>query len=275
MIGFSEILSKESLGPIGTHDYRTYAEDIRLSGTHLLSLINDILDLSKIEANHFELHEEVFAVDQVWHEVGAILEESISVARLKLVDCIPDDLPLLRADPRAFRQIMLNLLSNAVKFTHEGGFVTIKALVDDEGRMVVNVTDTGIGIAAEDLETVLLPFKQVDSSLARKYEGTGLGLPLTQRLMQLHGGELQMESTPGVGTSVTLVFTADRLIARADAPPAAEPPRTAPARGPARAAQQEQTDPSAADAPQAPPGSGQKKVKKKRPPKEPKKAINS
>ena len=229
IIGFAEVMEKEFFGPLGSEQYRRYSEDIYVSGSHLLSLINDILDLSKIEANRFELHEEDFAIDEVWREVSSLLQENIAASDLILEDRVPGNLPYLKADIRAFRQILLNLLSNAVKFTHEGGTVSAGAAIDDAGRLVFTLRDTGIGIAKKDVETVLLPFKQVDSSLARKYEGTGLGLPLTQRLMEMHGGELSIESTLGVGTTVTLIFGSERLVARPEAP---APKGTAPAATP-------------------------------------------
>jgi signal transduction histidine kinase len=229
IIGFAEVMEKEFFGPLGSEQYRRYSEDIYVSGTHLLSLINDILDLSKIEANRFELHEEDFGIDEIWREVSSILQENIAASDLILEDRVPGNLPYLKGDIRAFRQILLNLLSNAVKFTHEGGTVSAGAAIDDAGCLVFTLRDTGIGIAEKDLETVLLPFKQVDSSLARKYEGTGLGLPLTQRLMEMHGGELRVESTLGVGTTVILIFGKERLVPRPEAPtPKGEAPAAIP-----------------------------------------------
>ncbi len=225
VIGFAEIMSGQFFGPIGSEQYRRYAEDIHMSGRHLLSLINDILDLSKIEANRFELHEENLSIARVWRAVHSILQESIASARLELDADIPESLPGLRADQRAIRQILINLLSNAVKFTPEGGCITVRAEVDDKGRFVVSIADTGIGISEHDLAEVILPFKQVDSSLARKYEGTGLGLPLTHRLIEMHQGQLEIESTLGTGTTVKAIFPANRV---ADGPPqqaSAEPAR--------------------------------------------------
>ncbi len=215
VIGFAEIMSGQFFGPLGSEQYRRYAEDIHMSGRHLLSLINDILDLSKIEANRFELHEEVLSIARVWRAVHSILQESIASARLELDADIPETLPGLRADQRAIRQILINLLSNAVKFTPEGGRISVKAEVDPRGHFVVSVTDTGIGISEQDLAEVILPFKQVDSSLARKYEGTGLGLPLTHRLMEMHEGQLEIESSLGAGTKVKAIFPAKRVAAAA------------------------------------------------------------
>ena len=213
VIGFAEIMSGQFFGPLGSEQYRRYAEDIHMSGRHLLSLINDILDLSKIEANRFELNEEVLSIARVWRAVHAILQESIASARLELDADIPESLPGLRADQRAIRQILINLLSNAVKFTPEGGRIAVRAEVDARGRFVVSIADTGIGISEQDLDEVILPFKQVDSSLARKYEGTGLGLPLTHRLIEMHEGQLEIESALGAGTTVKAIFPGLRVAA--------------------------------------------------------------
>jgi signal transduction histidine kinase len=212
VIGFAEIMAGQFFGPIGSEQYRRYAADIHMSGKHLLSLINDILDLSKIEANRFELHEVTLSVARTWRAVQSILEESISSAKLDLQADVSSSLPCLRGDERAIRQILINLLSNAVKFTPEGGQITIAAAVDPEGRLVLSVADTGIGISEQDLRDVILPFKQVDSSLARKFEGTGLGLPLTQRLVEMHDGRLEIDSTLGEGTTVKLIFPAERVV---------------------------------------------------------------
>ena len=213
VIGFAEIMSGQFFGPLGSEQYRRYAEDIHMSGRHLLSLINDILDLSKIEANRFELHEEILSIARVWRSVHSILQESIASARLELEADMPQSLPGLRADQRAIRQILINLLSNAVKFTPEGGRITVRAEVDARGRYVLSVADTGIGISEQDMAEVILPFKQVDSSLARKYEGTGLGLPLTHRLIEMHEGRLEIQSALGTGTTVKAIFPAARVAA--------------------------------------------------------------
>jgi len=212
VIGFAEVMSEEFFGPIGSEKYRQYAEDIHMSGTHLLSLINDILDLSKIEANQFELNDDIVDIAEIWHAVRSILQDNVAAAELDLKDEVPENLPRLRADSRAFRQILINLLSNAVKFTPEGGRITVKAEINNQGCFVLSVEDTGIGISEQDLKAVLQPFKQVDSSLARKYEGTGLGLPLTQRLVEMHQGRMQIRSTLGSGTNVEITLEPNRVI---------------------------------------------------------------
>jgi len=216
IIGFSEILSEQTLGPIGNNQYRGYATDIRSSGTHLLSLINDILDLSKVEANRFELHEENVDLVEALHSIFPIIQERMDATKLEFKADLPNPMYGLRADRRAIRQMLINLLSNSIKFTPEGGSITFQVAIREDGSFVVTVRDTGIGIAEENLQTVLLPFDQVDSSLARKYEGTGLGLPLTKRLAELHGGHLEIESRLGVGTTVSLVFPKERILEASD-----------------------------------------------------------
>jgi signal transduction histidine kinase len=213
VIGFSEILCRENLGPIGNQEYVGYAEDIRVSGNHLLSLINDILDLSKIEANRFELYDEAVDIADTLRGILPLHQQRMADERLEFETDFAEPRLGLRADQRALRQMLINLLSNAVKFTPEGGRITVAAGTDGEGRFVVSVRDTGIGIAEEDQPKVLLPFNQVDSKLSRKYEGTGLGLPLTKRLMELHGGWLEIDSALECGTTVSLVFPPDRVLA--------------------------------------------------------------
>jgi signal transduction histidine kinase len=212
VIGFSEILTNEMFGPVGDERYMGYAADIRSSGLHLLSLINDILDLSKVEANSFELTEEELDVPALVDETLHLVEAKANAGEIRLKPELRPNLPILYADERAFKQVILNLLSNAVKFTPPGGRVSVSADVNDEGEFIIMIIDTGIGIAEEDQEKVLKPFTQADSSLARRYEGTGLGLPLTKSLMELHGGRLELESQPQKGTTVHAVFPRNRVI---------------------------------------------------------------
>jgi signal transduction histidine kinase len=212
VIGFSEMLTNEMFGPIGDGRYVGYAADIRSSGLHLLSLINDILDLSKVEANSFELSEEELDVPGLVGEALHLVEVKAEAGKIRLKPELRPDMQALFADERAFKQIVLNLLSNAVKFTPPGGRVSVSASVNDAGEFVFMVADTGIGIEEDDQERILKPFTQADSSLARRYEGTGLGLPLTKSLVELHGGRLELESQPQMGTSVRAVFPRDRVI---------------------------------------------------------------
>jgi PAS domain S-box-containing protein len=208
--GFSEIIGTELLGPAGNSRYAEYARDILSSGQHLLELINDILDLSKIDAGKLELAEEEV-------DVAYAIETALVLVRGKAVDngvslTIHEskNLPALRADRRALRQILVNLLSNAVKFTPTGGDVAVRVWLAADRRMHVEVSDTGIGMRAEDIPRALEPFQQIDGAVSRKHEGTGLGLPLCKRLIELHGGALLLDSAPSVGTKATIVFPADR-----------------------------------------------------------------
>jgi signal transduction histidine kinase len=213
VIGFSETMQMEMHGPL-VERYKEYLASIHDSGAHLLSLINDILDISRFDAGHGELNEEVFDPTPKIANTMRMVEAQAVKAKVALVTEIARDLPHLNADHRRVRQILLNLASNAVKFTQPGGTVTVRAFCAEQG-FVLQVADTGIGIAPEDFIKALEPFGQVDSSLARKYEGTGLGLPLTRHMAELHGGNLTLDSAPGQGTTVTVILPAWRLVSRA------------------------------------------------------------
>lgn len=217
IIGFSEAISSELFGPIANPTYKEYIKDIFDSGTHLLNLINDILDMSKAEAGRIELDEEPV-------DVAAAIEQSLRMVRKRAEGAhvaleveVPRALPCLRGDERRIKQILLNLLSNAIKFTDIGGSVSVAAELRSDGRLAIRVADTGIGMTAEDLDKAMEPFGQVDSRLARRYEGTGLGLPLTKALVVQHGGDLEAESAPGVGTAITAIFPAERVLPAIDA----------------------------------------------------------
>lgn len=204
VIGFSELMANETYGSLGHDKYREYAADIRHSGTHLLSLINDILDLSKVEANEMTLSPEAVNLSATIDGLLRIMREKIKSAGLDVIVELASDLPPLLVDARALKQVLLNLISNAVKFTEPGGRVVITATLLPGGGIVITVADTGIGIAESDLALVLQPFSQADSSLSRKYEGTGLGLPLSKRLVELHGGRLTLRSKLRKGTAVSI-----------------------------------------------------------------------
>jgi signal transduction histidine kinase len=212
IIGFSEMMVREVLGPLGNAQYRAYVADIHDSGTHLLQIINDILDLSKAEAGKLELHEEVFDLRDSVHSVRQLISAGISEGGLSDSVELPADLPLLRADERKTKQVLLNLVSNAVKFTLSGGHIDIAGRYDPKAGLTLTVSDTGIGIAPDDLARVLAPFEQVDSSFSRSHQGTGLGLPLVKAIIELHGGNLALESEVGVGTRVSVTFPPDRAI---------------------------------------------------------------
>ena len=212
IIGFSDIIKDERLGPVGNTKYRDYAGDINESGQHLLCLINDILDLSKVESGTDELCEENTDIPKTVRSIVRLLTGAAQTRNVDLVSEVPDGIAALRADARKLKQILVNLLSNAIKFTPDGGKVTLKIWSSAESGFVFQVIDTGIGIALEDIPKALAPFQQIDSGLNRRHEGTGLGLPLTKSLVELHGGSLELQSEAGVGTTVTVRFPAERII---------------------------------------------------------------
>jgi PAS domain S-box-containing protein len=212
IIGFSEIVAGELFGPIGAPRYVEYAHDIHASGIHLLSIISDILDLSKIEAGRRDLTESAIDLHEAAESALRLVRGRAENSGVRLVNGIARGaLPRLLADERAVKQMLLNLLSNAVKFTPEGGRVAVGAELRDDGSLAVSVDDTGIGMAPENIPRALAPFSQVDSSLTRRYEGTGLGLPLVKSLIELHGGTLDLESQEGKGTLAIVVFPAQRV----------------------------------------------------------------
>ena len=203
--GFSEIMASELFGPLN-EKYKGYAADILKSGQHLLSLINDILDMAKIEAGKMTLHYEPVSLREVCEDAVRLMRGKVQEAGLKIA-VEAGDLPDIQADHRGVKQVMLNLISNAVKFTPEGGsiVVSLKPFVGPAGedRIRVSCADTGIGIAPQDLERLARPFEQVEGQHSKTTQGTGLGLALTKSLIEMHGGQLSMESEPGVGTVVS------------------------------------------------------------------------
>jgi len=212
IIGFSEIIKDDTFGPVGSTKYREYADDIHTSGQHLLALINDILDLSKVESGSNELHEESNDIPEIANAIMKLVLGLAHTGNVKLELDVSDDISKLYADERKVKQILLNLLSNAIKFTPDGGKVTLKIWSRAASGYVFQVIDTGIGIAFEDIPKALTPFQQIDSGLNRRHEGTGLGLPLTKSLVEMHGGYLDLQSEVGVGTTVTVRFPAERIV---------------------------------------------------------------
>ncbi len=212
VIGFSEIIRDETFGPVGCIKYRDYATDINDSGQHLLGLINDILDLSKIESGKDTIHDDDIEVPEIVRSAMRLVGQRAEERGIKLALVIPDHIPALRADEQKLKQILVNLLSNAVKFTDAGSEVTLKAWCQMGSGHVFQIIDTGIGIAPEDIPKALSRFGQVDGDLNRQYEGTGLGLPLTKALVELHGGTMDLQSQVGVGTTVTVRFPAKRIV---------------------------------------------------------------
>ncbi|MGE5517551.1 MAG: ATP-binding protein [Bacteroidota bacterium] len=203
IIGFSDTMVSGVFGELENPRYRDYARDILNSGHHLLALINDILDLSKIEAGAMAVDSEPVTLTEVTDRALTMIRDAAAANGLTLEVRVPADLPPIRGDHRRLLQVVLNLLSNAVKFTPEGGIVAVGAQAEDDD-VVVRVSDTGIGIAAEDIPRALEAFGQIDSARSRRFPGSGLGLPLSRKLVELHGGTLSIASTVGMGTTVTL-----------------------------------------------------------------------
>ena len=204
VIGFSQMIGEEILGPVGRPEYREYARDIHNSSLHLLQIINDILDVSKIEAGMATLHGAEVDYGNVAGACCRLVSAKARASEIALSLDMASDLPVIWADERMLKQVTLNLLSNALKFTPKGGAVSLSAARHGGGGLVIRVHDTGIGIAPEDFDKVFRPFGQVDSSLSRRFEGTGLGLPLTKGLVELHGGSITLESEVGRGTTVSV-----------------------------------------------------------------------
>ena len=205
IIGFSEMMQSQLLGPVGNAKYLGYIGDIRGAGRHLLDLINDILDMSKIEVGKYVLHVEEINVGKLISLALNMVEGHAHEAQVRLV---MEDLPMdvhVMADRRALMQILLNLLSNAIKFTEPGGAVEVKC-IRELGGVALVVSDTGVGIPQDKIKIVTLPFEQVDSELTRSHEGSGLGLAITKDLIELHGGTLEINSEVGVGTIVTVLL---------------------------------------------------------------------
>jgi signal transduction histidine kinase len=219
IIGFSEVLRDELFGPLGQDRYKDYATDIHSSGVHLLSVINDILDVAKAEAGKLELSEEVVRVEDVVSGVLRLIRERASNNDISLIVTVPDNMPDLRCDPLKLKQVLINLLSNAVKFTLPHGDVILSAGTTDNGDFFFEIKDTGIGMAKESIPLAMEAFAQVDSSLDRKYEGTGLGLPLVKMLTDLHGGHFELDSELGVGTTARIRLPAYRVMANGSSSP--------------------------------------------------------
>jgi signal transduction histidine kinase len=206
IIGFSEAIATEILGPVADKRQLEYIKDIHTSGLLLLSIINDVLDMSKIEAGKLELDAATISLQPVIAEAIRMVGERARARHLELVTAVPAERLAIVGDERAVKQIMLNLLSNAVKFSHEGGRVEIRAMLDPGGNLVLEVEDFGIGMAAEEIERALQPFGQAKPATTRTHGGTGLGLPIAKGLAEAHGGSLAIESSPGRGTRVRVML---------------------------------------------------------------------
>ncbi len=212
ILGFSEILESESFGPHQNPKYKDYAASIHQAGSHLLNILSDILDISKIEAGEAQVEDTEVDVTQALDSCVTMVTPRAVAAGVNIRVNGLDIKPFLRADERQFKQIFLNLLSNAVKFTEKGGLVTVTTNQDESGGKVIVITDTGISIAAKDIPKVMSPFGQAASSLDRNHDGTGLGLPICKSLLDLHGADLNIESEVGKGSTITVSFPSERTV---------------------------------------------------------------
>jgi signal transduction histidine kinase len=210
IIGFSEIIAHELFGPLGNEKYLDYMKDIHKSSLHLLAIINDVLDMSKIEAGKLELSKEPLNIRHLIGEVIRMMRERADSRGIGLVTKLADEEVEIWADERAMKQIFLNLLSNAIKFSRDGGEVCIRVISGEPGLAVVEFEDHGIGMNEEELERALQPFGQAKPSTTRNYGGTGLGLPITKGLIEAHGGKLAIESRAGQGTIARISLPTER-----------------------------------------------------------------
>jgi signal transduction histidine kinase len=225
IIGFSEVMNSEIYGALGNEKYREYASDIHNSGRHLLSLINDILSISRLEIGKAELKDEEINLSDLINRCVRWVGGHAFESGVELKEDIGPDVPSLRADPRSMTQVLLNLLSNAVKFTPRGGKVTIAAKARADGGVELCVQDTGIGMTRDKIERIGTPFLQFEDGLARRFEGAGLGLSIAKRLVELHGGQLTITSSVGIGTTASIQMPPERSIwhgsAKRSSPPIA------------------------------------------------------
>ena len=211
VIGFADIIKDQLFGPIGSDKYLEYAEEIRRSGHGLLSIINNIIDISRIEAGQFMLRDEETDIGELARSCAQRLADAVSAGQLKLSLNMPNDPVVMRVDPRALQQVLNNILSNALKFTPPGGTVTLSVTRTPEGAEIT-VTDSGIGIATAHLARLGETFFQADDALIRNHQGAGLGLALAKSLISLHGGKLEVRSEPGAGTRVGIQLPTARLV---------------------------------------------------------------
>ncbi|RDD60387.1 sensor histidine kinase [Ferruginivarius sediminum] len=216
IMGFSEVIKMQMLGRIDVNRYVDYAEDIYGSAKHLLAIIEDLLDLSRAEAGVLSLNEDVVDVNGLADDVLRLLRQNAAERGVRLRGRLSQENVDLKADPRLVRQLLTNLISNAIKFTRDGGSVTVSTALTDSGELEFQVSDTGVGIAEEDLDRVFQPFTQVNSAFARDHGGAGLGLPLVKKVVELHGGRLEVESRLGVGTTIRAYMPEPRVLRRSD-----------------------------------------------------------
>lgn len=212
IIGFSKILAEQDKRQIPTDDIVEYAQLIRDSAGHLLSVINDILDISKIQSGKFTIDARETNVDDILAYCIASYKKLAEDSGVEVLNATHAPIPPVRGDPAKLKQIFSNLLSNAIKFTTKGGTVVIDAVATVDGGLMVEIKDTGVGMSDEELEIALTPFGQIDGSKARWREGAGLGLPIARSLIDLHGGRLDIKSTKGKGTTVSVMLPSRHLV---------------------------------------------------------------
>lgn len=215
IIGFSDMIMNEVMGPVGQNAYKDYASDINESGQKLLRVINEILDISKIEAGERQLNEGVVQMREVVDGALDMLHEKIQASRMIITKSL-DDVPEIIGEELGLKQVVLNLLSNAVKFTPDGGRITVSAHIGHQGRFHFSVTDTGIGLDDMEIKKALSPFGQLDNAHSRSGSGTGLGLTLVDALVKLHGGDFELFSQKGIGTTATVILPAERVVKKKD-----------------------------------------------------------
>ncbi len=215
IIGFSELMIKETFGKIENDKYKEYLDDVHMSAEHLLGIINEVLDMSKIEAGQLELTDEDFDIHDVIVSVCRMMSSRVFANNIKIEREIADGLPGVHADYRLMRQVLINLITNAIKFSPAGAVIYVRAFLDDKGRMVIQVQDQGVGIHADKIERALEPFGQVNDGPLRRdvaQQGTGLGLPLAKAMIEMHGGKFNLSSEVDVGTVVSFSLPSTRVV---------------------------------------------------------------
>jgi two-component system cell cycle sensor histidine kinase PleC len=223
ILGFSEIISREMFGRHEVSAYKTYANDIHNSGSYLLSLVNDILDLTRIEAGRRDMREEPLAIADSLENVKNFVAFKLAEKSQTLTFDIPESLPKVLVDHRSVRQIWINLLSNAAKFTPKGGEITVKALQRDSGEIAVSVIDNGPGMPEEEIELAMQAFSRGSLAVKKAVDGAGLGLPIVKGLITMHGGTFELRSKQGMGTEATVVFPFTRVLSGPRAEVATDP----------------------------------------------------
>ncbi len=213
--GFTDTMLREIFGPISNDTYKEYIQFIQRSGNHLKELITDVLDVSAIDAGKLELNEKEMDAKKLIERAVRMVSPRSELRNVSIRASIPDDLPVLYVDPQRVHEIQLNILSNAIKFSHEGGEISLNAQVNTKGCFEISVQDNGIGMNEEELSRAIDRFGRVESSLTRNYDGVGLGLPLSKALTELHGGNFDITSKKGIGTSVMIELPKERIVQRA------------------------------------------------------------